>query len=323
MATYAGIDLGASNVRVIVGDGTGATLGSHFAETPQDSNGIAITETILETVRVACDDAGVDPTEIAAAGVGTIGPLNLAEGMVEDPANLPDAIEQIPLRGPISNLLATDDVFLQTDTNAGLIGERYFADSNPDDMIYLTISSGIGAGVAVDGNVLAGWDGNAGEVGHLQLDEDEFMPCGCSGGDGHWESYCSGTNIPHYAEALHEADPVDTSLPVEEGLSAHQVFSHADDGDEFAQDVLDKVGRWNAIGVANMVHAFAPLVVYVGGAVALNNPEATLDPIREHLPDMVMTNVPEVKLTALGDDVVVKGALATAITGGAGERAHR
>jgi glucokinase len=71
--------------------------------------------------------------------------------------------------------------------------------------------------------------------------------------------------------------------------------------------------------VANIVHAYAPLVIYVGGAVALNNPDRTLDPIRDRMADMVMSNVPEIRLTTLGDDVVVKGALASAMTGGTGD----
>jgi glucokinase len=146
------------------------------------------------------------------------------------------------------------------------------------------------------------------------------MPCGC-GIDGHWEAYCSGENIPMYAAHLHEDDPVDTSLAMEDpDFSAAEVFAAADDGDEFARDVLQRVGRWNAIGVANLVHAYAPLVIYVGGAVTLHNPEWVLDPIRESIEDLVMSNVPDVRKTTLDDEVVVKGALASALTGGTGER---
>jgi len=76
------------------------------------------------------------------------------------------------------------------------------------------------------------------------------------------------------------------------------------------------------MGVANLVHAYAPLVVNVGGAVALKNPERVLDPIRERLPEMVMSNVPELRLTTLGDSVVVRGALASAMTAGTGDRSR-
>ena len=322
MAAYAGVDIGATNIRAVIGDESAHELGSDTRATPRGPNGIAVTEAILDSLRAACDDADVSPSSIVAAGIGSIGPLDLAEGVVENPANLPDTIDRIPLTGPVGNLIDSDRVFLHNDTNAGVIGERFFSDRNPDDMVYLTISSGIGAGVAVDGNVIGGWDGNAGEVGHMTVDPNGFMTCGC-GVDGHWEAYCSGNNIFRYAQRLHDDDPVDTSLPLESAdFSSADVFAHAEEGDEFAEYVLDQVTRWNVIAIANMVDAYAPLVIYVGGAVTLNNPDRVLDPIRERLDDVVFGNVPDVQLTTLGDDVVVKGALASAMTGGTGDRSR-
>ena len=321
MAHYVGVDLGATNVRAVVGDETATVLGSDERGTPRGPNGIAVTEAVLEVTRNACTDAGIDPTDAVAAGIGSIGPLDLAAGVVLGPANLPDTVERIPLVGPISQLLDTDRVYLHNDTNAGVIGERFHAERNPDDMVYLTISSGIGAGVAVDGEVLSGWDGNAGEVGHMTVDPHDFMTCGC-GHDGHWEAYCSGNNIPTYARELHEEDPVETSLPIDDpDFSAVDVFKAAGD-DVFADHVVDQLAHWNAMGIANVIHAYAPLVVSVGGAVALNNPNRLLDPVREKLPEMVFINVPEIKLTELGDEVVVKGALASALTGGTGDRSR-
>ena len=319
MAVYVGVDLGATNIRAVVADGSATILGSAMAETPRGPTGIAVTEAILELIPKACGQAGITPGTATACGIGSIGPLDLAAGVVENPANLPDRIDRIPLTGPISKLLATDDVYLHNDTIAGVIGERFHSERNPDDMVYLTISSGIGAGVCVDGTVIAGWDGNAGEVGHMTLDPQGFMTCGC-GHDGHWEAYCSGNNIPRYAERLHAEDPIETALPLADpDFSAADLFDRAGE-DEFADHVIDQLGHWNAMGLANIIHAYAPLVVNVGGAVALNNPELVLTPIRDRLDEMVMTNIPEVNLTDLGDDVVVKGAVASALTGGTGDR---
>jgi glucokinase len=321
MAYYVGVDLGATNVRSVVADDSGTIIGSSDDETPRGPTGITVTEAVLRVVREACDDADVDPERVNAAGIGAIGPLDLAEGAVENPANLPDTIDRIPLTGPLSVLLDTERVYLHNDTNAGVIGERFYSERNPDDMVYLTISSGIGAGVCVDGNVLSGWDGNAGEVGHMTVDPQGHLTCGC-GHDGHWEGYCSGNNIPRYAEFLYEEDAVETAIPLDDpDFSAVDIFEHADE-DAFAGHVVDQLGHWNAMGVANIVHAYAPIVIYVGGAVALNNPELTLDPIRERMDEMVMSNVPEIRLTTLGDEAVVKGALASAMTGGTGDRSR-
>ncbi|WP_435144880.1 ROK family protein [Halobaculum sp. P14] len=317
MASYVGVDLGATNVRAVVGDERARILGRARRSTPQGPTGIAVTEAILGVVRDACADAGVDPADAVAAGVASIGPLDLAKGLIDGPANLPEDVGQVPITGPLSELLGTDRIHLHNDTVAGVIGERFNSDRNPDDMVYLTISSGIGAGVCVDGHVLDGWDGNAGEIGHNIVDHDGAMTCGC-GRDGHWEAYCSGENIPEYARHLYREHDVETALRLDDDLGAADVFdAHGDD--PLADLVVDRVQRWNAIGITNLVHAYAPLVVFVGGAVALNNPELVVDGVQETLTDTVFTNVPDVKLTSLGDDVVVKGALASALTGGTGD----
>jgi len=319
MAYYVGVDLGATNVRAVVAVGDGDEIGSGYGATPQGPNGRAVTEAVLDVVREACDDAAVAPGDVRAAGIASVGPLDLAEGAVDDTPNLPAAVERVPLTGPLSDLLATDRVYLHNDSTAGVIGERFHAERNSDDMVYLTISSGIGAGVCVDGNVLYGWEGNAGEVGHVVVDPSGTMTCGC-GLDGHWEAYCSGDNVPRYARRLHAEDPVETALPLDDpAFSAADVFAHAGD-DAFADRVVDRVTRWNVVGVANLVHAYAPRVVVVGGAVALNNPDLVVGRIRERVPAKIMSNVPEIRLTDLGDDVVVQGAVASAMTDGTGDR---
>ena len=319
MATYAGVDLGATNVRAVVADADGAVLGSDRRKAPHGPTGLAVTEAILACLRTACAAADVAPATVEAVGIAAAGRLDLAEGLVE-PTNIP--VERVPLRGPVSNLVETENIHLHKDVAAGVIGERFHAERNPDDMVYLTISSGIGAGITVDGSVLRGWDGNAGEVGHMTVDPEGRRTCGC-GHDGHWEAYCSGTNIPAYTRLLwQEADRPETALPIEDDIAAPDVFAHARE-DAFAGRVVERLARWNALGLTNVVHAYAPLVVSIGGAVALNNEELVVDPIREHLDEMVMINVPEVRLTDLGDDVVVEGALASALTGGTGDPADK
>ncbi|KZN24714.1 glucokinase [Haladaptatus sp. R4] len=322
MAYYAGVDLGATNVRAAVADGDGNVIGTYDRGTPRGPNGIAVTEAVLESIRGACTNAGVDPRELRAAGIGSIGPLDLAEGAVDGPANLPDTIGRIPLTGPVSKLIGSDRIFLHNDTNAGAIGQRFYSDRNPDDMVYITISSGIGAGVSVDGNVLTGWDGNAGEVGHMLVDPHGGRTCGC-GKDGHWEAYCSGNNIPEYARMLAKEDEsVETSLPLDDpDFSAKDVFEYAG-LDAFADHVIEQVAHWNTVGVANVVQAYAPIVVYLGGAVVLNNEELVVDPIRERVGNHLLNNVPDVQVTTLGDEVVLKGAVASALTDGTGDESR-
>jgi len=321
MATYLGVDLGATTIRAVVGDRAGRVVGADRTPTPQGPTGVAITDAVLDTVRAACADAGVDPEAIVAAGIGAVGPLDRDAGATVDPANLP-GVDRIPLVGPLGTLLSTDRTYLHNDAAAGAIGERFFGDGE-DHLVYLTLSTGVGAGAVVDGHVLSGWRGNAAEVGHVTVDpDDDARSCGC-GGAGHWEAYCGGANVPGYARDLHDGE--ETRLDLDDpDLDAAAVFDADAAGDAVATRVVDRIGRWNALGVATVVHAYAPRVVAVGGGVARNNPDRTLGPIREQLPRYVdVVPTPTLRLADEDGDAVVRGALASAITGGTGDPADR
>lgn len=334
MEYYAGVDVGGTNLRAVVGTAGASTLeasvvGNAARSTPYGPDGRAVTDAMLDAIREACDDAGVAPTDVVAAGIASIGPLDLETGTVVNPVNLSDGVERIELREPVRELLDAESVIVLNDATAGVVGERAADPASPENLLYVTFSTGIGVGACVDGRVLSGANGNAGEVGHTTVDPAGTMRCSC-GAPGHWEAYCGGRNIPAYARHLHEvgcdgAGPatrdaavdlgpgVETALPLDApDFSAADVFAHAPE-DAFAAAVLDVVGEWNAVGVANLVHAFAPSRVAAGGAVALNNPEAVLDPIRERLPERSCVPVPEVSMTRLGGDVVLLGALARAM----------
>lgn len=302
-ARYAGIDVGATNTRAVVADATGATLGRARDRTPH-ADGATITEGILATLRRACDTAGVSPAALEAVGIGSLGPLDAAAGAVVGPPNLP--AERFELVDPVADLTGAH-VELRNDAVAGVVGERRFAGA-PENVVYLTISSGVGAGACVDGNVLSGWRGNAAEMGHVVVDPEGTLDCGC-GGAGHWEAYVSGENIPTYARHIHETEGVDTELTFD-ALDAEAVFAAEARSDPLAELVVSRVARWNALGVATLVHAFAPEVVSVGGAVALNNPRRVVDPVRERLPSLLVTSPPELRPTPLGEDAVLRGALA-------------
>lgn len=315
-----GVDLGATNVRAVVGDETATVRSSAWDSTPVGPTETAVTDAVVGVVREACAAAGIDPATIEAAGVAAMGLLDTEAGVVREPANLDD-IGPIPLVEPLSELLQTEDVYLRSDTLAGAIGERFFAHPDVDDLVYLTISSGIGAGVIADGEPFQGRDGNAGEVGHTTIDADGFMTCGC-GRPGHWEAYCSGNNIPGFVRALHDGDPDDTSVPLERAdFTAADLFEYAGE-DAFADSIVERLAQLNTSGVANIVYTYAPEVVSVGGAVALNNPDRVIDPIRNRIDEAVLVEAPEIVPGALGERAVLKGALASALTGGTGDPAR-
>lgn len=310
-----GVDLGATNLRAAVADGAGEILGRARTGTPA-GDGEAVRRTVLETLDEACQRAGVPaaadrlgPTDLSAVGVASIGPLDRAAGAADDPPNV--TAEWVPLVDPLQAHCGCE-VVLVNDCVAGAIGQRYFAGGGPN-LVYVSLSTGVGAGAVVDGHPLQGHRGNAAEMGHVVV-EPRGRECGC-GGAGHWEAYAGGEAVPGFARDLAHAEDVETELDVAE-LGARTVFESAD---PLAERVRDRLGTYNALGVAATVHAFDPATVVVGGAIAVNNPEAVLRPIRERLPGLLAVDAPPVRLASLGDGAVLKGAIAAALTGGTGE----
>lgn len=311
MPHHLGIDVGATHLRAAVATEDLDIIGRSTTPTPQTSNGTLISDELTLVVKEACDDGGIDSNGISAVGIGAIGPIDQDAGVILNPANISENVGQIQLTQSLSELLQTDRIILHNDAVFGVIGELNFAASATENMIYLTISTGIGAGVVDNGDVIFGHDGNAGEVGHMTIDSAEEMVCQC-GSSGHWEAYCSGANIPRYAAYLHHEEKIETKFPVKETeFTAEDLFDSVGE-DKLADLVIKKIGYWNTIGFANIIQAFAPSYVAVGGAVALNNPNIILDPVRRHISERVMIDVPQIQLTELGEDAVLKGALHTA-----------
>lgn len=322
MPSFGAVDLGATNIRALVAGGAGEERGRAERSTPA-ADGATIAASVVATLERACDDAGVAPASLAAVGVGTIGPLDADAGAVVGSPNVP--AERIDLAAALRDRTGAP-VTLHNDAVAGALGERRFG-GLPEHGIYLTCSTGVGAGAVVDGHVLRGWRGNAAEVGHLTLVPDG-RPCGC-GGAGHWEAYCSGTGVAGHARDLARESAAPTALDPETldaatvfesagadapAVAAGEVAPTAAGGDPLATRVVAAAIRLNARGVAALAHAYAPEVVSVGGAVALANADLVVEPLDGRLDDAdLAVPAPTVRLTPLGADAVLRGALASVL----------
>lgn len=300
---YAGIDLGATNLRTQIVDTDGEPIEAARRATPA-ADGPTIEAAVVEALEATCAAAGLDPAELSGVGIGSIGPLDREAGAVVAPPNVP--ADRIDIVAAVEATTGCP-VSLHNDATAGVIGERRFGGA-PNNAVYLTLSSGVGAGAVVDGHVVEGHRGNAAEVGHLVV-EPEGRRCGC-GGRGHWEAYCAGEAIPAYARDLAAAGHETALEPAD--LSAADVFD-AVGADPLADAVVEQVGAYNAVGVADVVHAYAPECISVGGAVALNNLEAVLEPIRDRLPAHLAVPAPTLRPAPLGRDAVLRGAVACAL----------
>lgn len=310
-----GVDLGATNVRVAVGDRRRGILAKLSEATEKGGGPEGISRQIIRMIHsIQHKDFG--PEKILGVGIGSIGPLDPRRGALAGPANLP--WDYVPLVKPIQKELGVP-VRLLNDCTAAVVGEREFGVGRDiENLVYVTISTGIGGGVYVDGHLLLGKDGNAHEIGHLIIDMEGRLQCGC-GKRGHWEAYCSGVNIPNYVRLLLEGKDrktVEESLLMKlaggdrQNITAKGLYDAAKAGDPLSKEIVEKIGELNAMGFASVINAYDPELITVGGTVALKNSDLVMEPIRRHVEKYVLNRLPEIRITSLGEDVVLHGALA-------------
>ena len=305
------IDLGATRVRACLGTKEGKIL---RREARKMVHGEGVGEYLAQISTLVGEITKSIPLErIQGVCLASPGPLDLKRGLITHTANLP--YEDVPVIATLRESLGFE-AHLVNDANAAALGEKEWgAGKGRSNIFYLTISTGIGGGAIVDERLLLGKDGNAAEVGHITIDSSGRLTCGC-GRRGHWEAYCSGTGIPaltrlvweELGEARRALSGGELSTRMD-SVSAADVFGEAARGDSFALRVVEEVGKLNAIGVANIADAYDPELVTIGGGVALNNPERVLSPIKKLVGDYAINRVPEVRITPLGDDAGLLGAL--------------
>ena len=319
MSYVIGIDLGATNLRVVIADENGHFIKLVSEKTAREGDALVVSKQIVHMIQRALSKANLTLKEIKAIGIGSIGPLNLKEGAIVNTPNLP--FNYIPITKPLREYLGKP-VFLLNDCTTAVIGEKYFgAGKGLENLVYVTISTGIGGGAYVDGHLLLGKDGNAAEIGHMVVDPLGRLICGC-GRRGHWEAYCSGSGIPKFVrfflkEKLKEGKIRTSLLDIVQGdidrIDAKVFFKVVRENDALALEILDIIGRYNAVGIANIINVYDPSLITLGGSVVLYNKEYILPYISKYVKDYAINRVPKIEVTPLGGNVVLYGAVAMAL----------
>jgi len=298
-----GIDLGATHARIAVVDEKGNFLSrsSEITEKAQGPNGIVNQMTRMIHSLLEKHES------IVGIGIGVASPVNLKEGSMVNPPNFPYKV--IPLVEPIKREFKLP-TYLHNDCNAAVLGEKKFgAGKNLKNLVYITLSTGIGGGIYTNNNkLLLGKDGSAGEIGHFIIDFEGKLKCGC-GKRGHWEAYCSGENIPNFVRLLMKENKNLAMKFKHEEITAKMMYNLAKQGDKLALEVVDRIGRLNAIGVANVINAYDPSLITIGGSITLNNKKLVMEPIKRYVIDYTINRVPKIMITPLGEDIVLYGAV--------------
>jgi glucokinase len=315
---WIGIDLGGTWVRVVLSDEKGSFV-AKTSEKVDKSSARAISDQMVRLTRFLCNKQGLNTKSLRGVGIVATGPLVQQEGALIHPTAI--KFDYVPLTKPVSEELGIPSCLINDAAGAALGEKKFGAAKGLENYAYITISTGIGCGAIVNGTLLLGKDGNAHEVGHLVIDYEGRLTCGC-GKRGHWEAYCSGSNIPNFIRMRLK----DTEKAVKESLlfkriggdlsklTASDLFAAAKKADSISVKLVEEIGVLNAIGFANVVNAYDPSLITVGGTVTLKNKNMILSPIKKHVKDYVINRIPKIMVTPLGDDVGLYGAIATAQT---------
>jgi glucokinase len=309
------LDLGGTNARAAVVTPGGALASRHAAPTPMGDGATAVIEHCVSLMTSAVADAGASGgADPVAIGICAPGPLDARAGTLIDPPNLPDEWWGFPLGPTLGDRFGLPWA-LEKDTNVAILGEAVGgAGRGARDLVYLTISTGIGGAVLSDGRLLTGPDGVAGELGHLTVDMDG-QRCGC-GAPGHLEAIASGTGIARAArDALDAGEdaPImrtfaDEAAP--SALSAADVARAADLGDPVAGVIIERARRAVAVSVVSIVDVFGPDAVILGGGISIAWGERLVGPAREAVATTafrIQAARAKVVQAALGDDVGLIG----------------
>ncbi len=305
MSHTVAVDIGGTHIRVAVYEPDSLTPIAHqrtrsFAQKPGVYNRL---EQAIETVWP------VD--KVGAIGIASPGPLDPHTGTILDTPNIPEW-DNFPLTAKLSEHFGVP-AYLDNDANmAGLAEWKYGAGRGHQNLVYLTISTGVGGGVISNGRLLQGFRGMGAELGHMIIDPDGPL-CGC-GQRGHVESFSSGPSITRYVNEQLAAGQK-SSLQEQPNLTAAQIAETARAGDVLAISAFERAGYYLGIAVANYLAIFDPSILIFGGGVSqvgdyLFKPFE--ESLRKHtfhphyLDDLVITKA------ALGDDAGLLGALALA-----------
>jgi len=294
------IDLGATNLRAGIISKNGKILKQLKTQTPKIKNQpTLLSETIIVLINSLLEN--YDKKRILGIGVVVPSPIDSKNGEMVNPPNLP--YKKVPIVKPLEKYFSIP-VALANDCNAAVRAEKYFgAGKKSKNFVYLTISSGIGAGIIADNHQLAGYNESAGEVGHFIVDTEYDLNCSCGKGSGHWEAYCSGSDMPIFFKIWLKSKKIKNKYAVK---TSKDIFDLAAIKDKNILNFLKQIGKINARGVSNIIVAYNPEIIIMSGAVVLNNHNLIIPEIKKNV-DKFLT-LPKIIISPLKENACLIGA---------------
>jgi glucokinase len=305
MSLIVAVDIGGTHIRAAAYE-PNSIIPLRHQRTRSHGSEAGVFNRLVKTIESVWQDGNVK-----AIGIASPGPLDPHTGTILDTPNIPEWVN-FPVGPKLSEHFGVP-VYLDNDANMAGLGEwQYGAGKGHDNLVYLTISTGIGGGVISSGRLLQGFHGMGAELGHMIVDPNGPM-CSC-GHRGHIEAFSAGPAIARYVcEQIHAGQK--SALESQPDLSAAQVADAAFQGDALAIAAFERAGFYLGIAVANYLAIFDPSILIFGGGVSKAG-ELLFKPFREslkthvfhphYLDGLIITKA------ALGDDAGLLGALALA-----------
>lgn len=306
---YLGIDIGGTNVKAGVVD-ENAKLLAHTSVKTEAAGGY---ENALQNILTAADGAlelsGIDIEKIKCIGVGCPGTMDQAAGKVVYSNNL--RWEDVPLGLDIAERYEKK-VYLENDANAAAYGEFVAgAAKGAKNAVVLTLGTGVGAGIIIDGKIYSGSNLAGGEIGHTVIEIDGWE-CTC-GRHGCFEAYASATGLIRMTAEMIKEKPISRLKELAESggkISARTAFNAAKLGDKYGKEVVDKYIKYLACGIANTINIFQPDILCIGGGVC-NEGDNLLNPLKKEVAKQIYTKNSskntEIALCALANEAGMIG----------------
>ena len=267
-----GIDLGGTNIAAGIINENYEIICQASTPTGSDRAADDIAADMAALCHALCEKSGIPATEIASVGIAAPGIANHDDGVIEYSCNLP--FRKYPICAKIKERFPAPFVFVENDANAAAWGEAVAgAAKGAKDSIMITLGTGVGGGIIIDGKVISGFNYAGGELGHIVI-QAGGAPCGC-GRKGCWEAYSSATALIRMTrEKLDECAAsgratVMTDYVAKSGkISGRTAFDAMRAGDEAAREVVNTYVYYLAQGLVNIINIFQPEVLSIGGGVS-------------------------------------------------------
>ena len=254
-----GIDIGGTTVKCGLFTKEGELLEKWEITTRREEKGAHILSDVAETILAKCREKDIEKEEVVGIGLGIPGPVR-ADGTVLKCANLGWGITPA---AKIMQELTGFSVKAGNDANVAALGEMWKGGGRGfEDVIMVTLGTGVGGGVILGGRMVAGSNGAGGEIGHMIVNGSEEDVCGC-GGHGHLEQYASATGIVRMAKKRLAQENVQTKLREFENLSAKNIFDCAKEGDTLACELVDTLGSYLALALSHVAATVDPQVFVI------------------------------------------------------------